>query len=58
MKGKSCPVGRQNHATVCLGYGGYRPKLLVINGISERKVLSDVWMLDPQSERWTEVRGL
>ena len=47
---------RRDHAAVCLDYDGDHPKLLVIGGYSGGKVLRDVWMLDLQSGRWTEVR--
>ena len=56
-KGDPCPVKRANHASVCLGYGGDHPQLLVTGGRGGGvKVLSDVWILDIQSRRWREVR--
>lgn len=55
-EGEPCPVGRLNHATVCLGYGGNRPQLFVTGGRDKRDViLNDAWMLDVQSVRWREV---
>ena len=57
QEGESCPVGRNDHAAVCLGYGGDLPQLLITGGIDEGyKVLSDSWILDLQSGRWKEVR--
>ena len=57
IQGESCPVGRADHAAVCLGYGGDHPQLLVTGGIDQdRTVLSDVWLLDLESGMWREVR--
>ena len=62
IQGESCPKGRDEHAAVCLGYGGDHPQLLVTGGFTSEGftndgvVLSDVWMLDVQSGRWREVR--
>ena len=57
--GEPCPVGRTRHATVCLGYGGDQPQLLVTGGVdSDDNILSDVWLLDVESRRWREVRVL
>ena len=56
-QGESCPKKRDRHATVCLGYGGDHPQLLVTGGWGiDLDVLSDVWLLDVQSGRWREVR--
>ena len=56
-QGESCPKGRDEHAAVCLGYGGDHPQLLVTGGwAGGGDVLSDVWLLDVQSGRWKEVR--
>ena len=50
-------MGRSLHATVCLGYGGDQPQLLVTGGADGRNdILSDVWLLDVESRRWREVR--
>ena len=50
-------MGRAVHATVCLGYGGDQPQLLVTGGIdSDGNILSDAWLLDVESRRWREVR--
>ena len=57
-QGESRPKRRSRHASVCLGYGGDHPQLLVTGGlgITIGDVLSDVWLLDVQSGRWREVR--
>ena len=50
-------VGRSHHATVCLGYGGDQPQLLVTGGLDDDgNILSDVWLLDVETRRWREVR--
>ena len=49
-QGESCPEGRDRHAAVCLGYGGDHPQLLVTGGYDGRRVMSDVWLLDVQSD--------
>ena len=55
--GESYPVGRSVHATVCLGYGGDQPQLLVTGGVDGgNNILSDVWLLDVETRRWREVR--
>ena len=54
-QGEPCPEARDDHAAVCLGYGGDHPQLLVTGGYGGG-VLSDVWLLDVQSGRWREVR--
>ena len=56
-EGEPCPMRRNSHAAVCLGYGQDHPQLLVTGGRGAgNKVLSDAWMLDVQSGRWREVR--
>ena len=50
-------MGRSGHATVCLGYGGDQPQLLVTGGVDGgSNILSDVWLLDVETRRWREVR--
>ena len=56
--GEPRPVGRSTHATVCLGYGGDHPQLLVIGGWDGRKAFKDVWMLEVESGHWREVSVL
>jgi hypothetical protein len=56
-EGEPGPVGRDDHAAVCLGYGGDRPQLLVVGGRGGgNKVLNDLWILDVQARTWKEVR--
>ncbi len=50
---------RAYHTSVCLDYNGEHPQLLVIGGMDgAKRALSDVWILDIQSERWMEVRTI
>ena len=57
--GDSWPSARANHAACCLNYDKTHPKLLVHGGLDkERSVLGDMWMLDVNSGKWTEVRKL
>ena len=51
------PERRNVHIVVCLGYGGQYKKVLVSGGRIGGIVLSDTWLLDPQSGRWKEVRS-
>ena len=50
------PEARYDHIAVCLGYGEQYKKVLVSGGYNPGGVLSDAWLLDPQSGRWEEVR--
>ena len=56
--GEPCPVERSNHASVCLGYGGNHPQLLVTGGWDGGRVFNDVWVLDVESGHWREVSVL
>ena len=56
--GAPSPVCRSSHAAVCLNYGRHNPQLLVTGGWDRKKVLSDAWILDLESWRWREVRGI
>ena len=48
--------GRSGHSTVCLGYDGKKPQLVVTGGVDRAyNVFNDVWLLDVQSGRWNEV---
>ncbi len=50
-------MGRSDHASVVIGYGGDHPQILVHGGVdNDKKVLNDTWMLDLLSWRWREVR--
>ena len=56
-QGEPCPVGRSFHAAVCLGYNEEHCQLLVTGGKdNDKRILSDLWILDIQSRRWREVR--
>ena len=48
-------MARCYHASVCLGYDGDHPQIVVIGGIGGNKVLSDMWLLDVVSGIWREV---
>ena len=51
------PEARSAHPTICLGYGGDHPHLLVLGGYGDGlRTLYDVWLLDIQSMKWKEVR--
>ena len=55
--GEPRPVGRTRHATVCLGYGGNQPQLLVTGGLDDDdNILSDVLLVDVETRMWREVR--
>ena len=54
QEGEPWPVGRHDHAAVCLGYGD-RPQLLVTGGYGSGGPLSDMWLLDVDTGRWREV---
>ena len=42
---------------MCLGYGEQYKKVLISGGVGAGGVIiSDAWLLDPQSGRWEEVR--
>ena len=53
------PVGRRNHGACCLNYGEDNPKLLISGGLKgNNNVLGDMWILDVNGGKWTEVRML
>ena len=57
--GEPYPEERSDHASVCLGYGGNHPQLLVTEGWGDgAKILNDVWVLDVESGHWREVSVL
>ena len=59
LPGVRQPVGRWHHGTCCLNYGEDHPKLLISGGVDEgSNVLGDMWILDVNSGKWTEVRML
>ena len=46
---------RDSHAACCLNYGEEQPQLLVTGGVDENgDTLSDAWILDVNSGRWSE----
>ena len=55
-EGDPWPVRRDDHAAVCLGFGGDHPQLLITGGWDGEIALGDVWILDIRSWRWREVR--
>ncbi|XP_064393442.1 uncharacterized protein LOC135340942 isoform X2 [Halichondria panicea] len=52
--GEPWPVGRSSHASCCLNYGQDHPQLLVYGGLGN-KTLGDMWILDVDTGKWTEV---
>ena len=59
LPGVPQPVERDYHGACCLNYGEDNPKLLISGGADEGyNVLGDMWILDVNSGKWTEVRML
>ena len=57
VQGEPWPVERRSHAACCLNYGQDHPQLLVHGGEDTRnQVLADMWILDVDTGKWTEVR--
>ena len=55
--GDPWPIGRSNHIAVCLGYGGQHKTVLISGGVGAgHEVYGDMWLLDPVSGTWKEVR--
>ena len=54
--GKPWPAKRYRHAATCLQYGGSNPQLLISGGYNFEP-LNDIWILNLQTESWTEVRS-
>ena len=58
-QGDQWPEGRVFQAACCVNYGEDHPMVLVSGGVGEGfKVLRDMWILDVDSSKWTEVRML
>ena len=58
-QGDQWPEARSSHSACCLNYGEEHPTLLVSGGLGKgSKVLGDMWILDVDSGKWTEVRML
>ena len=59
LPGVPQPVGRWCHGACCLNYGEDHPKVVMSGGLDIRNsVLEDMWILDVNSGKWTEVRML
>ena len=59
LPGVPQPVERWCHGACCVNYGEDHPKLLISGGLGEgSNVLGDMWILDVNSGKWTEVRML
>ena len=59
LPGVPQPVERDNHGACCLNYDEDNPKVLISGGLDEGdNVLGDMWILDVNSGKWTEVRML
>ena len=57
VQGEPWPVGRSGHAACCLNYGQDHPQLLMYGGRdNDNKVLGDMWILDADTGKCTEVR--
>ena len=57
VQGEPWPVRRSRHAACCLNYGQDHPQLLVHGGRdNDTKTLGDMWILDVDTAKWTEVR--
>ena len=61
-QGDQWPEARDGHSACTLNYGEDRPILLISGGVDNSlqgdKVLGDMWILDVDSGKWTEVRML
>ncbi len=56
VQGEPWPVERSSHAACCLNYGQDHPQLLVYGGMDYGlKTLGDMWMLDVDIGKWSEV---
>ena len=55
-QGDKWPEEREGHAACCLNYGEDHPIVLVSGGVGNGdKVLGNIWMLDVDNGKWTEV---
>ena len=55
VQGEKFPVERSVHAACCLNYDQDHPQLLVYGGVGNGKTLGDMWMLNLDTGKWTEV---
>ena len=59
LPGVPQPVERWYQGACCLNYGKDNPKVLISGGLGkDNNVLGDMWILDVNSGKWTEVRML
>ena len=58
-QGVQWPETRCGHSACALNYGKDHPMVLVSEGLGEGvETLKDMWILDVDSGKWTEVRML
>ena len=60
-QGDQWPEARFGHSACCLNYGEDHPIILVSGGLDNSlfgNVLGDMWILDVDGGKWTEVRML
>ena len=58
-QGDQWPEARAVHSACTLNYGEEHSTVLVSGGVGKgNKVLRDMWILDVDSFKWTEVRTL
>ena len=56
VQGEPWPAARSGHGACCLNCGEDHPKLLLSGGVGKNnKLLGDMWILDVNSGKWTEV---
>ena len=56
-QGDQWPEARDGHSACALNYGEEYPTVLVSGGVDKGdNVLGDMWILDVDSGKWTEVR--
>ncbi len=56
VEGEPWPAERSSQATCCINYGEDHPQLLVHGGLDDNvSVLRDMWILDVNTGKWTEV---
>ena len=59
VQGDQWPEARYGHSACCVNYGEEHPTVLVSGGLGEGdKILRDIWILNVDSGKWTEVRML
>ena len=58
VQGEPWPLERADISSCCLNYGDDHPRLVVFGGLDKdaTKVLTDMWILDVDGGKWTEVR--